>query len=221
MILIDHYSDVLCVWAYIAHARSEELEQNFGGQINTRWHYIPVFGDVEGKFAKQWQERGGAAGYAAHVREVIAGFDHVDMHADTWTKTQPKSSAPAHLYLCAARLASQDGDIQQNAEAELGWAMRQGFFQQAINIGEQAGLNAVLEQANISQAAILERVNNGSAYAALCNDMQKARDANIRVSPSYVFNEDRQRLTGNVGYRIIEANVRELLEQPQTQQSWC
>ena len=36
-----------------------------------------------------------------------------------------------------------------------------------------------------------------------------------------MLNEDRQRLTGNVGYRVIEANVRELLERPSAQHSWC
>jgi hypothetical protein len=37
-----------------------------------------------------------------------------------------------------------------------------------------------------------------------------------------LFNEGRQVLTGNVGYRVIEANVRELLRQPSDDQSsWC
>ena len=30
-----------------------------------------------------------------------------------------------------------------------------------------------------------------------------------------------QMLTGNVGYRVLEANVRELLHNPGGQQSWC
>ncbi len=51
--------------------------------------------------------------------------------------------------------------------------------------------------------------------------MQRAFDGHVRASPTLTFNEDRQRLTGNVGYRIIEANVRELLERPETQQTWC
>jgi len=36
-----------------------------------------------------------------------------------------------------------------------------------------------------------------------------------------VFNEGRQVLTGNVGYRVIEANVRELLHTLANQSSWC
>ena len=41
------------------------------------------------------------------------------------------------------------------------------------------------------------------------------------MSPTLSLNEDRQRLAGNVGYRVIEANVRELLEGPAPEGSWC
>jgi hypothetical protein len=34
-------------------------------------------------------------------------------------------------------------------------------------------------------------------------------------------NEGRQRLNGNVGYRVLEANIRELLNHPAGEQSWC
>lgn len=221
MVKIDHYSDVLCIWAYIAHVRSDELQQQFPQQVNWSWHYLPVFGDVQHKFATQWAQRGGAAGYAAHVREVVADFEHVTLHDDTWTKVQPASSAPAHLWLAGARLATANKQLPADAEAKLAWAIRLAFFEQAMNIGEQAVLRTITEQHQLDAAPILQSIENGSAYAALCQDMQQARDANIRISPTYVFNEDRQRLTGNVGYRIIEANVRELLDQPRKQQSWC
>lgn len=35
------------------------------------------------------------------------------------------------------------------------------------------------------------------------------------------FNEGRQTLSRNVGYRVLEANIRELIERPAGQQSWC
>jgi len=44
----------------------------------------------------------------------------------------------------------------------------------------------------------------------------------IEGSPSFVLNEGRQKLYGNVGFRIIEANIQELLRAPGTDQvSWC
>lgn len=218
---IDHYSDLLCIWAYVGHIRTQELQSQFAEQLQWSWHYLPVFGDVPDKFASQWAERGGANAYAEHVREVVADFDHIELHPDCWQKVQPASSAPAHLWLAASRLAVNDGELPSGSEAKLAWALRLAFFQQAKNIAEQETLIEITEAEGLDSGGLLNRLHNGSAYAALCNDLLKARDANIRISPTYVFNNDRQRLTGNVGYRIIEANVRELLEHPQKQQSWC
>jgi predicted DsbA family dithiol-disulfide isomerase len=64
-------------------------------------------------------------------------------------------------------------------------------------------------------------VESGAAHAALAADLELARDNQVRASPTLLFNEGRQRLTGNVGYRVIEANVRELLQSPAGGQSWC
>ncbi|MEA5480541.1 hypothetical protein VB774_23140 [Pseudanabaena galeata UHCC 0370] len=47
------------------------------------------------------------------------------------------------------------------------------------------------------------------------------REHTISVSPTLIFNEGRQRLNENVGYRVIEANIRELLNNPEDEQSWC
>jgi hypothetical protein len=44
----------------------------------------------------------------------------------------------------------------------------------------------------------------------------------IQGSPSFVLNDGRQILYGNVGFKIIEANIREILRQPTADQaSWC
>ncbi len=56
-----------------------------------------------------------------------------------------------------------------------------------------------------------ERIDDGSAYAALTDDYQERERLGVSGSPTFVLNEGRQRLYGNVGYRVIEANVQELL----------
>jgi len=48
-----------------------------------------------------------------------------------------------------------------------------------------------------------------------------ARTHSIQASPTLLFNEGRQRLSGNVGYRITEANIRDLIEGAPGQLSWC
>ena len=55
----------------------------------------------------------------------------------------------------------------------------------------------------------------------LSGDLDLARDNHVRASPTLLCNEGRQRLTGNVGYRVLVANVRELLQAPTGGQLWC
>jgi hypothetical protein len=44
----------------------------------------------------------------------------------------------------------------------------------------------------------------------------------VKGSLMMILNEGRQKLFGNVGYRIIEANIHELLREPNPDQaSWC
>lgn len=221
MIQVDHYSDVLCVWAYIAQGRVDELQSRFADDITVRWHYLPVFGNVPGKMTSDWDARGGNAGYADHVRDIVDGFDHVELNEAAWRVVVPNSSAQAHLWLCAARLAAKAGSAPEDAEATCAWAFRVAFFRDARDISTVTELRAVAEEAGLPVTDLQHHLDDGTAHAALCDDMQLARDRNVRASPTLMFNEDRQRLTGNVGYRIIEANVRELLERPQSQHSWC
>lgn len=82
-------------------------------------------------------------------------------------------------------------------------------------------LREVLAEAGLPPAPIERRLADGRAHAALAADLALAKEQELRSSPTLLFNDGRQRLSGNVGYRIIEANVRELLERPQVHHSRC
>ena len=45
-LVIDYYSDVLCVWAWIAQRRNEELHAQWMQQIDVRHHYLNLFGNT-------------------------------------------------------------------------------------------------------------------------------------------------------------------------------
>jgi hypothetical protein len=75
--------------------------------------------------------------------------------------------------------------------------------------------------ANKMDATGKERGATGAVHAALAEDLEPARTQSVAASPTLLFNEGRQRLTSNVGYRIIEANILELLEGAPGQLSWC
>jgi hypothetical protein len=56
----------------------------------------------------------------------------------------------------------------------------------------------------------------------LAADYQDAERMRIEGSPSLVLNEGRQKLYGNVGFRLIEANVQALIHAPAADDaSWC
>jgi predicted DsbA family dithiol-disulfide isomerase len=214
-VTVQYFSDLLCVWAYIGQARLDELEAAFGSEIATDVHFVNVFGEARDKLAKRWQERGGLAAYAAHVRQAVARFEHVTLHEDVWTKVQPVSSLGCHVFLAAVKLTDRERFRMAT------WALRQAFFRDALDIAERQAQLAVAERIGLDVAAIERELYTGRAHAELSRGLDLARVHGVEVSPTYVFDEGRQRLSGNVGYRVIEANVRELLRAPDAGHSWC
>ena len=217
------FSDALCVWAYIGQIRIDELQANFQNDVSINYRFLQVFGDVSGKMAAQWGDRGGLAGYAAHVQEVAAEFPHLAINPQAWVARPPTSSLPAHLLLCAVSIMqSSDTSGGGNGLVEdLLKALRHAFFVETIDISNQQALFAVAEQVGIDLLALRRIIDSGAAHAQLAADLAAAAQSAVRASPTLVFNEGRQMLAGNVGYRVIEANIRELLLNRGEQQSWC
>ena len=42
---ITYFSDVLCVWAYVAQARIEAVKEKFGKSVRIEQRFCSVFGD--------------------------------------------------------------------------------------------------------------------------------------------------------------------------------
>jgi len=220
-IKVDHFSDVLCIWAYVSQIRVEKLLTEFGDKVEVDYHFFPVFGDVPGKMEKSWGDRGGIETYNAHVQSVADKFDHLDIHPDVWVKNTPQSSLPAHLFLAAAKMAELSGLAREGAFTQFMQKMRRAFFVEARDISNRMELLAIAEQSGLPIDVIRTSVDSGKAHASICSNMYKSVELGVKSSPTLIFNEGRQKLSGNVGYRIIEANIRELLENPAGQQSWC
>ena len=101
------------------------------------------------------------------------------------------------------------------------WRLRQVFFRDNKNIAQ---FECQLELANemaLPTDKLVEALQDGSAMAELCSDAELCKAYGVGGSPSYVLNEGRQKLYGNVGYKVIAANVQEIISQPQHQASWC
>jgi predicted DsbA family dithiol-disulfide isomerase len=132
--------------------------------------------------------------------------------------------------LCAARLLVDEGVIDTARRDELGgrtlfeeatWQVRSAFFEHARDVSDRDVLLDVLRGAGISSAAIEAKLKSGEAMAEVCRDIELRDQLKIEGSPTYYLNQGRQKLYGNVGYRVVSANLRELLEQPGHQASWC
>jgi predicted DsbA family dithiol-disulfide isomerase len=221
LVKITYFTDSLCVWAYVSQVRMDELKANFKDAVEFDSRYFHVFGDVENKIEAAWRERGGFAAYRRHAREIVEKFGHVELHENTWNIDIPKSSMPAHLFLCAIRCAESSGRVAPGAGNRAAWVVREAFFRNGRNVSQAKVLLEIAESIGLPVVEIENAMATGAAHAALASDLEIARAQSITASPTLLFNEGRQRLTGNVGYRIIEANIRELLERAPGQLSWC
>ena len=222
-IRIFYFSDVLCIWAYIAQIRLDELKATFQEQIEIEPHFVSVFGNAYEKLETRWRDRGGFQGYGNHIQEVAKKFDHITLHPDVWTKVLPSSSTSCHLFLHAIQLLELKGLVEQDQQVfqKATWAFREAFFTQLANISDRKVQFAIAEDLGLPIAAIQSQIDSGEAYAQLSKDFDLVKEHSVTVSPTLIFNEGRQRLNGNVGYRVIEANIRELLHNPPAEQSWC
>ncbi len=222
-IRIFYFSDILCVWAYIAQIRLEELKAAFPDNIEIDYHFVPVFGNVREKLENGWRDRGGLDGYSNHVKETASKFEHISVHPDIWTQELPASSVSAHLFLRAVQLLEVKGLVPKSDRVleKTAWTFRKEFFTKLRNVGDRKVQFAIAQDLGLPVDVIKNIIDNGEAYAQLSKDAELVKEHNVTVSPTLIFNEGRQRLNGNVGYRVIEANIRELLHNPAGEQSWC
>ena len=222
---ITYFSDVLCVWAYVAQARLDEIRSVFGADVSVDYRFMSVFGDVRGKIAAAWKDRDGAPGYSRHVLGVAGRFPHVTIDPRIWIDVQPASSTSPHLFLSALLDSESErhpASGPPSAFESVMWAFRQSFFAYGRDIGRREVQIELARPFGIDVADIVRRIDDGTAFARLAAQQQEAERLRIEGSPTFVLNEGRQKLYGNVGFRIIEANIRELLREPHPDSaSWC
>jgi len=228
IVKVSYFSDILCIWAYIAQARIDAVKQKFGDAVQLDHRFCSVFGNTPLKIPTTWRDKGEYAGFNAHLQNVALQFPHVEVHPDIWLTTRPPSSTAAHLFMTAVLQWQQEQEGEGGSEAtaqifeKVLWAFRCAFFRDCRDIARRDVQCELAQAAGADVGAIEKRIHDGTAFAALTSDYQAADRMRIEGSPSFVLNEGRQKLYGNVGFRIIEANIQELLRAPGADQaSWC
>lgn len=215
-LVIDYYSDILCVWAWIAQRRIDELNKQLGDKIEFKYHYLDVFGDAQTKIPTQWHDRGGYNGFAAHVVDSASVYEDAPINADIWSTVRPKTSANSHLVLKAIE---QTYSYQHSTDLAL--RFRQAFFVEAKDISDIEVLFALIEDAGLDSMQVNKAILDGRAMAGLMANYQQAKALSLKGSPSYIIDNGRQTLYGNVGYRVLLANIEEQLKKPESEASWC
>ena len=213
---LTYYSDILCLWAHISQARVDEVAERFPDEVSIDYRFCSVFGDTAHKIGSGWAEQGSYAGFGNHLREVIAEFGHIKLHPEIWQRNRPASSTPAHILLKAVQRVDQ-----RQCRAIL-LELRSAFFERCLDISKWSVLQASLEVVGISVNDVRELIDNGVAHADLEADHRDQQILMVQGSPTFILNDGRQKLYGNVGYGVIEANIKELLRSPEAgAASWC
>jgi len=215
-VTIDYYSDVLCVWAWIAQKRLDELNKNLVDKIEIRYHYMDIFGDSKEKMDLQWANKGHFNGFSEHVLEAAKPYPDAVISVDIWKKVKPTTSANVHLILKSIEL-----QYGTKISADMAKVFRKSFF---INLQDISNLNVLYQLADkndLDSSLIKEFINNGKALALLMTDYQQAQKLSLKGSPTYIIDNGRQVLFGNVGYRVLLANIEEQLNRPISEASWC
>ncbi|HHJ18706.1 MAG TPA: disulfide bond formation protein DsbA, partial [Gammaproteobacteria bacterium] len=214
---VDYFSDVLCVWAYLGQIRVDELKQTFGDEIDIHYRFVQIFGAAKQQVSKNWEKKGGLAGYRNHLLKMAENWPHIEINPKVWAEVAPESSTSVHLYLKAIQILIEQGEIPnkpcdndqgRSIFEQVMWMFREAFFRDGRNISTRSVQDEIATTLALPLAAIHSVIDQGQAHAELYWDDEAKQNYRVPGSPTLVLNEGRQLLFGNVGYRVMDANVR-------------
>ena len=227
---LSYYSDVLCIWAYVAQRRLEQLVQKFGSKITIETHFCSVFPDAWGQIEEKWKTRDGFDGFNRHINEIASKFPHIEVHQRLWLETRPRTSAGPHLFLKAIEIIERDRNGHESKplpyldrlSTRAAWELRRAFFASAKDISDWHIHIEIAALLGVDYKLVDEKIRSSEAVAQLAADYSLSQKNSVVGSPTFILNDGRQKLFGNIGYRLLEANVQELLRSPpKDEASWC
>ena len=175
---ISYYSDVLCIWAYVAQRRIEQLAHDFGNEISIEAHFCSVFPDAWGKIEEKWKERDGFEGFNQHLNDVGRKFPHIDVHDRLWLETRPRTSASPHLFLKAIEIIERDvigndpkpQPYLDRISTRAAWEVRRAFFASARDISDWKVHREIADRLGIDYGMVYDKIRSSEAVAQLAVD---------------------------------------------------
>lgn len=206
-LVIDYWSDPLCIWAFVAQPRLEAVLRHHGDRIDLRFRVVPVFGSIPQRFTTgSWSEKG-PTGKAEVTRRVARKFGREDVDGQVWIDDAPASSWASGAAVKAAQSVEVAGLAEPGAAARYLLAMREAFFLDNRNVARRSVQLDLTERIGLPAGAFAAHIDDGTATAALFEDFQDKETAGILGSPTWVFDGGRAHLYGNFDEKILHHTV--------------
>jgi len=207
----SYWSDPFCIWAYVAQGKLDRLLLGHAHALEVSYRVVPVFGSVRWRFTQGPWASEGVEGRVRKTAEIAQRFGHPEVSGECWRVAGQTSSWSPGAAIKAVSLARDAGVCPPHGPASYQLALRHAFFVDGLNIGSRRVQLAVAEQCGLAREGIEAALDDGRALAALWEDHQEREALGIQGSPTYVFDDGRAILYGNVSEGVINATVDELL----------
>lgn len=210
-LLVDYWSDPLCVWAYLAEDKLARLETRFGTRLDIRWRVVPVFGSVTERFARGAWKAEGHEGRAGKTAALGAQHGHAEVTGRCWIDDPPATTWAPSAAFEAARQAETAGHLPVGSAARYLRALRHAFFVGAKNVARREVQAEIATELGLPWAAIAVPLDDGEALARVWESHEERQRLGIQGSPTWVFDGGRAVLYGNVHEGVLQATVEQLL----------
>jgi predicted DsbA family dithiol-disulfide isomerase len=207
----SYWSDPLCIWALVAQTKLDRVLAELGEHLVVDYRIVPVFGSVPWRFKDGPWAKEGLEGRALATRRIAEAAGHKDVSGECWRKAAPASSWPPSCAIKAVCAIERRGEIAPGSGARYQRAVRERFFVHEQNVAHRRVQLAIAEALDLPRGPIEERLDDGSALAAVWEDHHEKERLKIQGSPTYVFDGGRAMLYGNFEYGILKSTVDELV----------
>jgi len=220
-IRFHYWTDPLCIWAFVAQGKLDRLLAAHAGALDVTYHVVPVFGSIRWRFAEGPWAAAGVEGRVQQTAAVAARFGHPEVTGEGWRAVCEGSSWAAGAAVKAVQVAERAGELPAGACEQYQRALRAAFFLDNRNVVRRDVQLELASEHKLEAKPIAAALDDGRALAALWEDHQLRETLGIQGSPTYVFDDGRAMLYGNVSEGVIVATVAELLSGSAAGRSEC
>lgn len=208
----EYWSDPLCIWAYVAQVKLDRLLNTHGPSLTVRYHIVPVFGSMPWRFSAGSWAAAGPEGRREATERIARDQGFKGVTGETWTSDAPASSWAPGMAIKAVLSMEDDEQAPAGSGALYQRALRAEFFEKNRNTARRKVQLDVATSLNLNIALLEQRLDDGTALAALWEDEHHRTEQRIQGSPTYLFDGGRARLYGNFDESVLQATVLTLLQ---------